>query len=45
MLHLTASNVWPPLAAAVSKPLDLNRNEILWNFIKLKNDQPLDMVT
>jgi hypothetical protein len=31
MLHLTASNVWP--LEAVSKPLDLNRNEILWNFI------------
>ena len=39
-----ASNVWPP-PAAVSKPLNLNRNEILWNFIKLHNDVPSDMAS
>jgi hypothetical protein len=35
MLHLMASNVWPPVAA-VSNPSDLSRNDILWKFIKLK---------
>jgi hypothetical protein len=30
---------------AVSNPLDLSRNEILWNFIKLNNDQPLEMAS
>jgi hypothetical protein len=41
---LMASNIWPPVAA-VSNPLDLSRNEILLNFIKLNNDQPLDMAS
>src|SRR5205085_6803453 len=45
MLHLTASNVWPP--PAVSRPLDVNISEILLNLFKLKNrpDQLLDIAS
>ena len=41
MLHLMVSNVWPPVA--VPRPLDLNINEILLNFSKLKN-RPYQLV-